>query len=210
MEYSITLIIGYLIGSFPSAFLLLKKTRGVDVTRSGTGNAGAMNSYEVTGSKTIGIIVLLLDALKGMISVYIPLLLFSNDFTLAALGLLSAVLSHCFNPWLDFKGGRGLATAAGGIIIIFPFLLFIWLILWGIIFYMKKDIHFGNISASILSMLIVFNLAAVAFKYTNPQAESVSELVIFIAALFILILIRHMDPLRDILKNPKFFHRKRR
>ena len=67
MEYLLSSIIGYLFGSIPTAYLLLKRTRGIDITNAGTGNVGAMNSYEVTNSKSIGIIVLLIDFLKGMI-----------------------------------------------------------------------------------------------------------------------------------------------
>jgi acyl phosphate:glycerol-3-phosphate acyltransferase len=210
MEYGFSLIIGYLAGSIPAAYLILKKTRGIDITAAGSGNVGAMNAYEVTDSKFLGILVLIVDAIKGFLSVFIPLLIFPNEFTPAAIGLLAAVFSHCYNPWLDFKGGRGLATAAGGAIFIFPMMLLIWLILWAIVFFLKKDIHFGNIAASVLSIFVIFNLSSLAYKYTNPKAESVSEIVVFTAALLILILIRHIEPLKDLLKNPKFMYRKRR
>ncbi|MCK7524443.1 MAG: glycerol-3-phosphate acyltransferase [Ignavibacteriales bacterium] len=123
MEYLLSSIIGYLFGSIPTAYLLLKRTRGIDITNTGTGNVGAMNSYEVTNSKSIGIIVLLIDFLKGMIPALGVLYLLQNSFLIASLSVLFAIFSHCFNPWLNFKGGRGLATAAGGSAIIFPFLL---------------------------------------------------------------------------------------
>jgi acyl phosphate:glycerol-3-phosphate acyltransferase len=209
MEYSISLIIGYLIGSVPAAYLLAKR-RGIDITETGSGNVGAMNTYEVTNSHSLGIAVLIIDALKGALSVYIPLWIFSFEFSIAGIGLLGAVFSHCFNPWLDFKGGRGLAASAGGIAIILPYLLLVWLILWAIAYFWRKHIHFANITASVLSLFLLLNVSSIAFKYTYPRAESVFELVLFVTGLFLIILIRHIEPLRDIIKNPRFLTRNRR
>jgi acyl phosphate:glycerol-3-phosphate acyltransferase len=210
MEYSLSLIIGYLIGSIPAAYLLIKKTKGVDITNSGSGNVGALNAYEVTNSRGLGVAVLIIDAIKGLLAVYIPLMIFPIEFSVAATGLLGAVFSHCFNPWLNFKGGRGLATSAAGIAIMLPYLLVVWLILWAINYFWKKDIHFANIFTTILTLFLTLNLAPIAFKYTYPRAESVFELVLFTVALFLLILIKHIDPLRELIKNPQFLLRKRR
>jgi acyl phosphate:glycerol-3-phosphate acyltransferase len=173
MEYSVSIIIGYFIGSLPAAYLLLKRTKGVDITTSGTGNVGAMNAYEVTNSRLLGILVLIFDALKGVLSVLVPLWIFPFEFSVAAIGLLGAVFSHCFNPWLGFKGGRGLAASAGGIAVILPYLLIVWLVLWMIIYYWRKNIHFANILTSVLSLFLTYNLASTAYKYTYPRAESI-------------------------------------
>jgi acyl phosphate:glycerol-3-phosphate acyltransferase len=210
MEYSFSLVIGYLIGSVPAAYLLLKKTKGIDITSSGTGNVGAMNTYEITNSRTLGIIVLIIDLLKGIFSVLVPIWIFPGEFSVAAISLIGAVFSHCFNPWLDFKGGRGLATSAGGIAFILPHLLVIWLILWLVAYTWRKNIHFANILTTLLTLFLTYSLASIAFKYTNPRAESVFELVLFTTGLFLIILIKHIDPLREIIKNPSFLTRRRR
>ncbi len=115
MEYLISSVAGYLFGSLPTAYLVLKRSKNIDITESGTGNVGAMNSYEITNSKMIGILVFLIDALKGILSVILMKIIFPGEFVFPALALVFAVFSHCFNPWLKFKGGRGLATAAGGV-----------------------------------------------------------------------------------------------
>ena len=73
MDYLFSCIIGYLLGSFPTAFLILKKIKGIDITTKGSGNVGAMNSYEVTNSKKFGIFVLIVDLLKGLLSVIVVL-----------------------------------------------------------------------------------------------------------------------------------------
>ena len=197
MEYFFSSLIGYLFGSFPSAYLLVKKASGVDITKEGSGNVGAYNSLEVTKSKFIGISVFLLDFIKGITAVLIPILIFPNDFIYPALALLFAVFSHCYNPWLQFKGGRGLATAAGGAIIIFPFLLVIWCVLWVIFYIMRKDIILANFIATVFSLLVVFGTTSIAIKYAYPRSENISILVMVCSAILILISIKHIEPLKE-------------
>ncbi|MFO7525987.1 MAG: glycerol-3-phosphate acyltransferase [Ignavibacteriaceae bacterium] len=203
MHYLISSIIGYLLGSIPTAYLLLKSRKGLDITRSGSGNVGAMNSYEVTNSKSIGVIVLIIDALKGVLSVLVIGLIYSDSFILPAISLLFAVFSHCYNPWIGFRGGRGLATAAGGTLILFPFLLVVWVVLWVIFYLLKKDILIGNISATIFSIFLVFNTSDIAMKYANPRPESENDIIFFTICGLLIIFIRHMEPLKEIISRIK-------
>ncbi len=208
MNYLLSAIIGYLLGSIPTGYLLLKKTKGIDITQSGSGNVGAMNSYEITNSKFIGILVLVIDALKGLLSVYLPLLFFPLNFSYPALGLFFAVFSHCYNPWLKFKGGRGLATAAGGTILLFPFLLAVWVLMWVIAYLFRRDILFGNIWATFASLIFIYLDNKFAFKYAMPAPDSMSTLMMFSTGLVILIFIRHIDPLLEIIQTKKIFKRR--
>jgi acyl phosphate:glycerol-3-phosphate acyltransferase len=203
MEYLISSIIGYALGSIPSAYILLKRIKGIDVTKKGSGNVGAMNSFEVSNSKLIGYFVFLLDFSKGIGSVLVPTLIFSNEFIYPALSLLFAVFSHCYNPWLKFKGGRGLSTAAGGAAVLFPFLLAVWAILWVIFYLMRKDIIFANISSTVFSLLVVFGTSEIAVKYAYPKPDSVSALILASCAILILIFIRHIEPLKELISEEK-------
>ena len=203
MEYLLSSIIGYLFGSIPTAYLLLKRTRGIDITNAGTGNVGAMNSYEVTNSKSVGIIVLLIDFLKGMIPALGVLYILENSFFIASLSVLFAIFSHCFNPWLGFKGGRGLATAAGGSTIIFPFLPVAWIVFYILVYLIKKDIHIGNIFATALSLLTVLGLPNYLIQYAYPQPVLVNELLLFTSAGLLIIFIKHIEPLKNIITNNK-------
>ena len=203
MKYLICIIIGYALGSIPTAYLVLRKVHGIDITNTGTGNMGAMNSFEITNSKVIGILVLLIDALKGLLSVYIPVLLFHGDFGYPAIGLISAVFSHCYNPWLLFKGGRGLATSLGGTILLFPFLPLIWMLIWAIIYIIKKDILLANIWAIILSFIVVISANEIGYYYSFPRADSMSSLMLFTSSLLILIFIKHIEPFIDIINKSK-------
>lgn len=202
MYYLITIIIGCLLGSIPSAHLLLKD-KGIDITKSGTGNVGAMNAYEVSGSRNLGIMVFLIDALKGLLSVYIPLLIFPVNFSLSGIALLSAVMAHCFNPWLSFQGGRGLATAFGGTILISPIIPAIWLITWLIVYLSKKDILIANIAAIFIDMILICIFWESIFKFSYPTPDSASSLILFSWALMIILFVKHIEPLLEILAKRK-------
>jgi glycerol-3-phosphate acyltransferase PlsY len=199
MYYLFSAIIGYLLGSVPTAYLLVKKINGTDITKEGSGNVGALNSLEVSKSKLIGISVLVIDLLKGTLSVMIPILIWQDMFIYPAVSLMFAVFSHCYNPWLQFKGGRGLATAAGGALIIFHYLLVLWIIQWVIFYLMRKNIHLANIAATIFSLIIVLGTSGIAVKYAFPAPESSSNLIMLTVGVLILILIKYIDPLKEII-----------
>ncbi|MCX8105427.1 MAG: glycerol-3-phosphate acyltransferase [Ignavibacterium album] len=201
MQYLISILIGYLLGSIPTAFLVMKK-KGIDITVEGSGNVGAMNTYEVSKSKLIGFIVFVVDFLKGLLSVLLIKWLYSPEFIFPALALLFAVFSHCFNPWINFKGGRGLATAAGGSIILVPYLLFGWILIWVISFIYKKDILLSNILATPLSLMLVLGKPDLAAKYALNQPD-VNLLILFSTSGLIIIFIKHIEPLKEIIQTYK-------
>ncbi|MBT8378063.1 MAG: glycerol-3-phosphate acyltransferase [Ignavibacteria bacterium] len=203
MEYLISSAIGYLLGSFPTAYLLLKKTKGIDVTSNGSGNVGAYNSFRVSKSILIGITVFVFDFIKGASAALLLIYLFPDNFVYPSLAVLFAVLSHCYNPWLQFRGGRGLATAAGGATVIIPFLLVVWIILWLIFYLMKRIIIFSNIGATILSLLLFYNTTDIAIKYTYPFTNEKSTLVLVSTAVLIIIFIKHIDPLKELINELK-------
>ncbi|NUM63446.1 MAG: glycerol-3-phosphate acyltransferase [Ignavibacteriaceae bacterium] len=203
MEYLLSSLIGYLLGSFPTAYIFLQKTKGLDITKEGSGNVGAMNSFEVSNSKFVGISVLFIDLLKGGASVLIPILVFGNVFIYPAIGLLFAVFSHCYNPWIFFKGGRGLATAAGGAAIIFPYLLAVWVIFWVLFYVMRKDILLANIAATILSVLVLFGTYRIAFNYAFPKPAGVDILLTASSSILIIIFIKHIEPLKELIQKQK-------
>jgi acyl phosphate:glycerol-3-phosphate acyltransferase len=208
MEYLISLLLGYSIGSFPTAFLILKKVKNLDITTQGTGNVGAMNTFEITNSKSIGILVLILDLFKGMLPILLLKMFSMNDFSFLSMALIVCIFSHCYNPWLKLKGGRGLASAAGGTALIFPFALGVWLILWVIFYFLKKDITIANVVASALSLITVVTFISTAFKYAFPQPVSEAILVLFTLGLLLIIISKHTEPLQEIFETMKSSTRK--
>ncbi|MDT3696885.1 MAG: glycerol-3-phosphate acyltransferase [Ignavibacterium sp.] len=201
MDYFISSLLGYLFGSIPTAYIVLKKAKGIDVTKSGTGNVGAMNSYEVSGSKMLGILVFVVDFLKGVIPVLIILQLFGYKFSFAGLTLVFSIFAHCFNPWLNFKGGRGLATAAGGSLVLAPLLLIIWIIIWLVFYLIKKDILIANIFATILTLVTVMIGNNFYIEYSIITDKNVNELVMLSSVTLILVFIKHIGPLNEIIKK---------
>lgn len=199
MEYILSFIIGYLAGSFPTAYLLLKKSKGLDITQNGSGNVGAINSYRVTKSKFIAISVFIIDLLKGLAAVYFISLLIDRRFDFMMIGLIGAVFSHCYSPWIKFKGGRGLATAAGGGLILSIPILTIWAVIWIIAFIFRRNIYFGNFTATLLTCLLSLTSAEILMKYTNPAANSQLEFGILVSLLFIIILTKHIKPIKEYL-----------
>ncbi len=203
MELLISSFIGYLLGSIPSAFLFVKIFNGNDIRKEGSGNVGTLNSFEVTRSKLIGIFVFVIDFSKGILSVTIVNYLFYDTFINPALAVFFAVFAHCFNPWLKFKGGRGLATAAGASIVFVPLLLVVWALLWFIAYAIKKNIHFGNIWATLMSIIIVFSSKEFINKYSLITSESSDFTAFFCASVLILIFIKHIEPLVSLIEKSK-------
>ena len=113
-------IVAYLLGSIPTAVWYGKIFHGVDIRQHGSGNAGATNSLRTFGKKA-GIIVLLIDFLKGFLAVYSSRL-FSDD-TFAYLPLLmgvAVIIGHIFPVFAQFRGGKGVATAMGVVVGVLP------------------------------------------------------------------------------------------
>lgn len=109
IDPSLALLVGYAFGSVPFGLILTKLAGAGDVRQIGSGNIGATNVLR-TGNKGLAAATLLLDGLKGYIPVFLAWQYFTNDIGWTALG---AVLGHCFPVWLNFKGGKGVATNAG-------------------------------------------------------------------------------------------------
>ncbi|MEO6041588.1 MAG: glycerol-3-phosphate 1-O-acyltransferase PlsY [Croceibacterium sp.] len=109
MDWLIALLLGYLIGSIPFGLLLAHAAGEGDIRRIGSGNIGATNVLR-TGNKALAAAVLALDVGKGFFVVWLAGRYWPEAAGFAALG---AVLGHCFPAWLRFRGGKGVATAAG-------------------------------------------------------------------------------------------------
>jgi glycerol-3-phosphate acyltransferase PlsY len=189
------------LGSFPTAYILLKRHKNIDIRNAGSGNVGAMNSYEVSGSRKIGAAVFAIDLLKGLTSVFLVKYFIGNDFIYIMVALNAAVLAHCFSPWINFKGGRGLATAGGGSLIISIPVLIIWLILWVVSFIIPRNIHLSNISATILTAVFSFTPALSMNRFSSPHAASNLEYGFMVGTLMMIILVKHYDPMKKLLLN---------
>lgn len=203
MNFIISAFFGYLIGTFPTAYLILKKKRGLDITKAGSGNVGTLNSFEITNSKKIGLAVLIIDILKGILSILLVKYYIGDEFYYQITALIFAVVGHCYSIWIKFKGGRGLATAAGGALLISPIILIIWAFSWKLIHLFKKDIHLANILAtfSVIICSIIFN--NLLNDISIVKADSGIIFTFSVSLLMLVILSKHIEPLRDYLSKSK-------
>ena len=135
-------IIGYLLGAISFA-VIIARSQGVDIFKEGSGNPGATNVKRILGKKW-GHAVFALDALKGFTATVLPLMVYSDD-RLAIIGLIAAILGHSFSVFLKFRGGKGVATTIGGLLVLMCPVLLLGLAVWLIIFYMKKVVALASI-----------------------------------------------------------------
>jgi len=179
--YLATIAVSYLLGSIPFGYLLVRIFKGEDVRSSGSGNIGATNVARK--SPVLGIATLLLDAAKGLAAVITAHLLFagSNQPLIMTVAAFFAVIGHLFPIWLRFRGGKGVATSLGAFILLTP--------------------------KSILCMVLLFLLIAVAFRYVSLGSVAVaaafplltwalheytdSRQLLFISAVSLLVIWRH-------------------
>src|ERR1035437_5708516 len=146
----IALIVPYIIGSIPSGYLLVKYTKGIDVRTVGSGNIGATNVQRVLGMKGF-LWVLLLDALKGYIPLMVINMLFGAKYPgVVIIAAASAVLGHTFTMFLNFKGGKGVATALGVFLALAPASVMMDLVVFSITLFFFRYISLGSILCAFL------------------------------------------------------------
>ena len=146
LETVSVVMVGYLLGSIPFGVLVAKRM-GVDIYSVGSGNPGATNVLRSIG-KPAGYTVFLLDFLKGVLATVwfkFGLVAFSGDPNLALWGLPAAVLGHTYPLFAKFKGGKGVATAMGGLLGVMPGCLLIGLVSWGVIFVTTRYVAVASI-----------------------------------------------------------------
>jgi len=140
------ILLGYFAGSIPFGVLLTRWLRGVDVRQQGSGNIGATNVTRVAGKK-LGAVVLLLDALKGALPVVLALRLLPGLPFLHALVGMAAVLGHVYPVWLKLRGGKGVATALGVLLVLVPLAALAGALAYAAVFAVWRVSSLGSLTA---------------------------------------------------------------
>ncbi|HDH6514192.1 TPA: glycerol-3-phosphate 1-O-acyltransferase PlsY [Staphylococcus aureus] len=159
MMIIVMLLLSYLIGAFPSGFVIGKLFFKKDIRQFGSGNTGATNSFRVLG-RPAGFLVTFLDIFKGFITVFFPLWLpvhadgpISTFFTNGLIVGLFAILGHVYPAYLKFQGGKAVATSAGVVLGVNPILLLILAIIFFIILKIFKYVSLASIVAAICCVI---------------------------------------------------------
>jgi len=164
----ISIIISYLLGSIPTAFIFGKLIKGIDIRKFGSGNVGATNALRILGKKA-GIAVLFFDILKGVIAVLLVQALVgranvSADIFLI-LGGIACICGHNWTIFLNFKGGKGIATTLGvliGLAVKTPglgIILICLVLIWVLFFMFFRIVSLASIISSLFmpALMIIFH-----------------------------------------------------
>lgn len=171
-------LLSFLIGSIPFG-LLLGKTKGIDIREHGSGNIGSTNVFRTLGKKS-GIICLILDLLKGFLPIFLTINLCRIEGTNPLLGVefltnlstplpkpeqffvqsiqvltaLAAILGHNYSPWINFKGGKGIATTGGALLALMPAAVVILVLIFIVVTRITKYVSLGSIATGIALPII--------------------------------------------------------
>ncbi len=193
---STIIILSYLVGSIPNSIIVSKLVKGIDIRDYGSHNAGGTNVMRILGWK-YGLLVILLDALKGVVAVVIIARLhygsmpFENatpfdDFTLIQIiAGVSAVLGHIWTVFAGFKGGKGIATALGMLLMLVTVDMLIAIGVFIVVVTISRYVSLGSILGAIsipLTLVIrenIFNVNIQSYNTILPFVILLSLLIIF-------------------------------
>ena len=163
----------YLLGATPTSYIAGKLGRGIDLREHGSKNLGATNVYRILGWK-YAIPVALFDIAKGAV----PVLVFSHPAWLSVAVGAAAVLGHMFSPYVRFKGGKGVATAAGMFLALAPIAVLIAIPIWGLCLWLTGYVSLSSIIA-VLSVPLTVALLQPNSPYVFWAAVALVALIIF-------------------------------
>jgi acyl phosphate:glycerol-3-phosphate acyltransferase len=175
MIFALILVLAYLLGSIPSGLLIGKTFYGKDIREHGSGNLGGTNTFRTLGVKA-GMIVTIMDILKGTVATLLPLL-FESDVHMLLAGVF-AVIGHMYPVFANFRGGKAVATSAG-VLLGYNFILFLILLaVFFICLYATKYVSLSSMLAAVL-----------AFTYSIFTGDI--PLIIVVGILTIFVVYRH-------------------
>lgn len=183
-------VTGYLLGSLPFGYLIAR-AHGVDIFKVGSGNPGATNVKRVLGAKA-GNTVLVLDMLKGALATGWPMLPFvqtEHQWILSLIGVVAAVIGHAFSIFTRFKGGKSVATAGGGLVVLIPGACGIAVVTWLVVFYAFRYVSLASILAAV---------AVIVASWLLHYHVAVSIIATVLAAFVVL---RHHENIRRLLNG---------
>lgn len=194
LRFLLIAAVSYLLGSIPFGYILVRIFRGEDVRRSGSGNIGATNVARK--SPALGVLTLVLDALKGSTAVFVatalsrPQASYRNIYSMMSLAALCAIAGHLFPIWLKFRGGKGVATGLGSFVMIAPKAVLISAAIFIIIVLVFRYVSLGSIIAVAAFPVFVWIL----HQYGNSRRA-----LAFMALSSLLIIVKHQQNIRRLI-----------
>lgn len=185
MDIILFIILGYLLGSIPTA-LIVSKSKNMDIRKLGSGNIGGTNTFRVLGKKA-GYLVITVDILKGVLPTLVALMY--GGTTYAVLAGIAASVGHSYSIFAKFKGGKSVATSAGVMSVLNLFALLFGVAVFAAVLFITKYVSLSSmIAASAVVLFVLIFEDSLAIKYTT----------IFLAAF---ILFRHYTNIDRLIKG---------
>jgi glycerol-3-phosphate acyltransferase PlsY len=179
-------LFAYLLGSLPTALVVVRLFTGDDIRRKGSGNVGATNALRAAGWKA-GVVVTVIDVAKGAVPVWLMMLYNPESIWIAA-AMLAAVLGHCYPVWLKFRGGKGVATGFGAFLVVAPLSALAALALWFIVLVIWRWV-------SLASMVASASFPMILKMIDKPDLVT----LVAVSAAAVLIILRHGSNIRNML-----------
>lgn len=200
--YIIIAVIAYLIGSINFSIILSKRMAGFDIREKGSGNAGTTNMLRSVGKKA-AVITLICDILKGVVSILIAVLVGKiiknlDNALLVQLAGIFVIIGHTFPVFFKFKGGKGIATALGVLLMINWQIGLICLIFALVLMELTKMVSVGSIAAAILFPILV---AFIDQNYIVPTSNSNWSYLVFSIIVSLLVIFNHRANVQRILNG---------
>lgn len=191
-------VAAYILGSIPFGVILTRAFGAGDVRNVGSGNIGATNVARTAGLPA-GLLTLVLDVAKGSGAVLLAQKLSNDSATWMMVGAFAALVGHCFPVWLNFKGGKGVATAAGVFLVLSPLACIAAVILFVLVVIFWRYVSLGSISAATAMPLLIYFLWAP--HHAPPLVVTFGAL-----AAALLIIYKHRGNLQRLIEGvePKF------
>lgn len=183
-------ILGYLVGSIPSGFLLIKHFKGLDIRELGSNSIGATNVLRV-GDKKFASLTLLFDALKGILFTLFIKCFFDEPVNLMA--VFCCILGHTYPVWLKFKGGKGVATSAGIFLILSPIYATVSIIIWAIVAKVLKI-------SSIASLTLSISFASLC-TYGFIASDTKQDVFLFSVACLVFLIFTHIKNIKRLINR---------
>ena len=193
LTYLLIFAMAYLLGSISFSYIFIKKFHNKDLRNEGSGNLGMLNSYEASKDKVLTFAILMLDMTKAIYCIALVNMLFYESYLIGTIiAGIGIILGHNWNIFLRFRGGRGLAPAAGISFVVNFYPLIIWLASWTISKAFTKNIHISNCISSILTIAILWiSPSDLIFSFDSWESITPDALRILFTAINILIILSH-------------------
>lgn len=187
LHYILGLLVGFFCGSIPCGLWITRLIHGIDIREYGSKNIGTTNVFRTVGWKT-AILVLIADMLKGMVVVALAMKMWNNDWLTATIAF-GAFMGHNYSAFLNFNGGKGVATGLGLLVLLMPKASLACFGVWLVLVLLTRYVSLGSIVGGGIAPL-----AAWYFGYSVPY-------IIFAAVAGVFIVVRHKENIKRLLNG---------